>query len=75
MLDNAELEPLKLMLPHACCQQRCELMRRGFAAEGFKVANIGGQSENGDQSPVADKRQVPIARLLIVRLWRCAVST
>ena len=33
-----------------------ELMRRGLAAEGFKVANIGGQSESYGviNSPVVD---------------------
>ncbi len=60
MLDNAELEAIetwrfKARMPSRAAAVR-ELMRRGLAAEGFKVANIGGQSESYGviNSPVAD---------------------
>ena len=50
MLDNAELEAIetwrfKTRMPSRAAAVR-ELMRRGLAAEGFKVANIGKQSES-----------------------------
>lgn len=60
MLDNDELEAIetwrfKARMPSRAAAVR-ELMRRGLAAEGFKVANIGGQSESYGviRSPVAD---------------------
>lgn len=60
MLDNDELEAIetwrfKARMPSRAAAVR-ELMRRGLAAEGFKVANIGGQSESYGviNSPVAD---------------------
>ena len=50
MLDNAELEAIenwrfKTRMPSRASAVR-EIMRRGLAAEGFKVANIGGQSDS-----------------------------
>lgn len=60
MLDNEELEAIetwrfKARMPSRAAAVR-ELMRRGLAAEGFKVANIGGQSESYGviNSPEAD---------------------
>jgi hypothetical protein len=60
MLDNAELEAIETWrfqtrMPSRAAAVR-ELMRRGLAAEGFKVAQIGGQSESYGviSSPVAD---------------------
>ena len=60
MLDNAELEAIETWrfqtrMPSRAAAVR-ELMRRGLAAEGFKVASIGGQSESYGviSSPVAD---------------------
>jgi hypothetical protein len=60
MLDNAELEAIETWrfqtrMPSRAAAVR-ELMRRGLAAEGFKVAHIGGQSESYGvlSSPVAD---------------------
>lgn len=60
MLDNDELEAIetwrfKARMPSRAAAVR-ELMRRGLAAEGFKVANIGGQSESYGviNSPVVD---------------------
>lgn len=60
MLDNDELEAIetwrfKARMPSRAAAVR-ELMRRGLAAEGFKVANIGDQSESYGviRSPVAD---------------------
>lgn len=60
MLDNDELEAIetwrfKARMPSRAAAVR-ELMRRGLAAEGFKVANIGGQSESYGviNSPAAD---------------------
>lgn len=48
MLDDAELEAIenwrfKTHMPSRAAAVR-ELMRRGLAAEGFKVASIGGSS-------------------------------
>jgi hypothetical protein len=61
MLDNAELEAIetwrfKTHMPSRAAAVR-ELMRRGLAAEGFKVASIGGQSESYGviNTPAADK--------------------
>ena len=50
MLDNIELEAIenwrfKTHMPSRAAAVR-ELMRRGLAAEGFKVATIGGASES-----------------------------
>jgi hypothetical protein len=50
MLDNDELEAIETWrfqtrMPSRAAAVR-ELMRRGLAAEGFKVAQVGGQSEN-----------------------------
>ena len=50
MLDNAELEAIenwrfKTRMPSRASAVR-EIMRRGLAAEGFKVATIGGQSDS-----------------------------
>lgn len=60
MLDNDELEAIETWrfqtrMPSRAAAVR-ELMRRGLAAEGFKVAQIGGQSENYGviSSPVPD---------------------
>ena len=50
MLDDAELEAIenwrfKSRMPSRAAAVR-EIMRRGLAAEGFKVANIGDSSES-----------------------------
>jgi hypothetical protein len=50
MLDNTELEAIEnwrfqTRMPSRAASVR-ELMRRGLAAEGFKVATIGGSSES-----------------------------
>ena len=61
MLDNAELEAIetwrfKTRMPSRAAAVR-ELMRRGLASEGFKVANIGVQSDSYGviNSPVSDE--------------------
>ena len=61
MLDNAELEAIETWrfqtrMPSRAAAVR-ELMRRGLAAEGFKVANIGGQSDSYGviNSPISDE--------------------
>jgi hypothetical protein len=63
MLDNAELEAIenwrfKTRMPSRAATVR-ELMRRGLAAEGYKVANIGDQSDSYGviNSPVLDDAQ------------------
>ena len=50
MLDDAELEAIetwrfKTHMPSRAAAVR-ELMRRGLASEGFKIANVGESSEN-----------------------------
>jgi hypothetical protein len=50
MLDSAELAALenwrfKTRMPSRASAVR-EIMRRGLAAEGFKVANVGGSSDS-----------------------------
>jgi hypothetical protein len=50
MLDTAELEAIenwrfKTRMPSRAAAVR-EIMRRGLAAEGFKVANTGGSSDS-----------------------------
>lgn len=50
MLDNTELEAIEdwrfqTRMPSRASAVR-ELMRRGLAAEGFKVANVGDSSES-----------------------------
>jgi hypothetical protein len=50
MLDNAELEAIenwrfKTRMPSRAAAVR-EIMRRGLASEGFKLANVGGSSES-----------------------------
>ena len=50
MLNSDELESIenwrfKTRMPSRAAAVR-ELMRRGLAAEGFKVANVGSQSES-----------------------------
>jgi hypothetical protein len=50
MLDETELETIenwrfKTRMPSRASAVR-ELMRRGLAAEGFKVASLGGASES-----------------------------
>jgi hypothetical protein len=50
MLDNAELAAIenwrfKTRMPSRAAAVR-EIMRRGLAAEGFKLANIGSQSDS-----------------------------
>jgi hypothetical protein len=61
MLDNAELEAIETWrfqtrMPSRAAAVR-ELMRRGLAAEGFKVANIGGPSDSYGviNSPISDE--------------------
>jgi len=61
MLDDAELEAIenwrfKTRMPSRAAAVR-EIMRRGLAAEGFKVANVGSQSDSYGviNSPIADK--------------------
>jgi hypothetical protein len=61
MLDSSELEAIetwrfKSRMPSRAASVR-ELMRRGLAAEGFKVANIGGQSDSYGviNSPLSDE--------------------
>ena len=61
MLDNAELEAIEnwrfqTRMPSRAAAVR-ELMRRGLAAEGFKVANIGDQSDTYGviNSPISDE--------------------
>ena len=61
MLDNAELEAIenwrfKTRMPSRASAVR-EIMRRGLAAEGFKVANMGGLfgQLRGDQYPPAGR--------------------
>jgi hypothetical protein len=63
MLDNAELEAIEnwrfqTRMPSRAAAVR-ELMRRGLSAEGFKVANVGGQSDSYGviNSPVSDEAQ------------------
>lgn len=50
MLDDAELEAIetwrfKTHMPSRAAAVR-ELMRRGLASEGFKIANVGESSES-----------------------------
>ena len=61
MLDDAELEAIEnwrfqTRMPSRAAAVR-EIMRRGLAAEGFKVANVGVQSDSYGviNSPIADK--------------------
>lgn len=61
MLDNRELEAIenwrfKTRMPSRAAAVR-ELMRRGLAADGFKLANIGGQSDSYGviNSPISDE--------------------
>ena len=61
MLDDAELEAIEnwrfqTRMPSRAAAVR-EIMRRGLAAEGFKVANVGGQSDSYGviNTPLADK--------------------
>jgi hypothetical protein len=63
MLDNDELEAIenwrfKTRMPSRAAAVR-EIMRRGLAAEGFKVANIGDQSNSYGviNSPALDEAQ------------------
>jgi hypothetical protein len=63
MLDSDELEAIenwrfKTRMPSRAAAVR-EIMRRGLAAEGFKVANIGDQSNSYGviNSPVSDEAQ------------------
>ena len=60
MLDDAELEAIenwrfKSRMPSRAATVR-ELMRRGLSAEGYKIANIGDQSDSYGviNSPVSD---------------------
>jgi hypothetical protein len=61
MLDNDELEAIEnwrfqTRMPSRAAAVR-ELMRRGLAGEGFKVANVGGQSDSYGviNSPISDE--------------------
>ena len=63
MLDNAELEAIETWrfqtrMPSRAAAVR-ELMRRGLSAEGFKVANIGDQSDSYGviSSPVSEEAE------------------
>ena len=63
MLDSDELEAIenwrfKTRMPSRAAAVR-EIMRRGLAAEGFKVANIGDQSNSYGviNSPALDEAQ------------------
>ncbi len=61
MLDNAELEAIenwrfKTRKPSRAATVR-EIVRRGLASVGFKLANVGGTSESYGviNTPIADK--------------------
>jgi hypothetical protein len=61
MLDDAELEAIEnwrftTRMPSRAAAVR-EIMRRGLAAEGFKLASIGGPSESYGviSSPISDE--------------------
>lgn len=61
MLNSDELEAIenwrfKTRMPSRAAAVR-EIMRRGLAAEGFKVANLGGQSERYGviETPASDE--------------------
>ena len=62
MLDNAELEAIenwrfKTRMPSRASAVR-EIMRRGLAAEGFTVANVGGSSDSYGviNTPMSDSK-------------------
>lgn len=63
MLDNAELEAIEnwrfqTRMPSRAAAVR-ELMRRGLAAEGFKMANVGSHSDTYGviSSPVSEEAE------------------
>jgi hypothetical protein len=63
MLDNAELAAIEdwrfqTRMPSRAAAVR-EIMRRGLAAEGFKVANANGQSDSYGviNTPVSDEAE------------------